>query len=85
MPPCNKAGISNFCIEFQKLQKFQIAEIPVKTALLLQFLFDHSEILLEKLGIWCDPITKPEFQISNYPECPTMGQRVVKQDFAGKY
>ena len=49
--PCNKAGISNFCLEFQKLQKFQIAEIPVKTALLLQFLFDHSEILLEKLGI----------------------------------
>ena len=23
MPPCNKAGISNFCLEFQKLQKFQ--------------------------------------------------------------
>ena len=24
-PPCNKAGISNFCLEFQKLQKFQIS------------------------------------------------------------
>ena len=35
VPPCNKAGISNFCLEFQKLQKFQIAEIPVKTALLI--------------------------------------------------
>ena len=23
--PCNKAGISNFCLEFQKLQKFQIS------------------------------------------------------------
>ena len=35
VPPCNKAGISNLCLEFQKLQKFQIAEIPVKTALLI--------------------------------------------------
>ena len=25
VPPCNKAGISNFCLEFQKLQKFQIS------------------------------------------------------------
>ena len=23
VPPCNKAGISNFCLEFLKLQKFQ--------------------------------------------------------------
>ena len=44
VPPYNKAGISNFCLEFQKLQKF--AEMPdfLKTLLLLQFLFDHSEI-----------------------------------------
>ena len=41
VPPCNKAGISNFCLEFQ-----EIAEILnfFKTLLLLQFLFDHSEI-----------------------------------------
>ena len=25
VPPSNKAGISNFCLEFQKLQKFQIS------------------------------------------------------------
>ena len=25
VPPCNKAGISNFCLELQKLQKFQIS------------------------------------------------------------
>ena len=39
--PYNKARISNFCLEFQKLQK-----LPdfFKTLLLLQFLFDHSEI-----------------------------------------
>ena len=41
VPPYNKAGISNFCLEFQN-----IAEMPdfLKTLLLLQFLFDHSEI-----------------------------------------
>ena len=22
VPPCNKGGISNFCLEFQKLQKY---------------------------------------------------------------
>ena len=44
VPPCNKAGISNFCFE---LQKFPIAEIPTKTALLLQLLFDHSEFTEE--------------------------------------
>ena len=44
VPPYNKAEISNFCLEFQKLQKF--AEMPdfLKTLLLLQFLFHHSEI-----------------------------------------
>ena len=41
VPPCNKAGISNFCLEFQKLRKFPDF---FKTLLLLQFLFDHSEI-----------------------------------------
>ena len=42
VPPYNKARISNFCLEFQKLQKY----LPdfLKTLLLLQFLFDHSEI-----------------------------------------
>ena len=41
VPPCNNAGISNFCLEFQI-----IAEIPdfLKMLLLLQFLFDNSEI-----------------------------------------
>ena len=40
VPPYNKAGISNFCSEFQK-----IAEIRdfFKTLLLLEFLFGHSE------------------------------------------
>ena len=44
VPPYNKAGISNFCLELQKCRN--IAEIPdfLKTLLLLQFLFDHSEI-----------------------------------------
>ena len=39
--PCNKARISNFCLEFQKF-----AEITdfFKMLLLLQFLFDPSEI-----------------------------------------
>ena len=41
MSPCNKARISNFCLEFQKLQK--ITDF-FKMLLLLQFLFDHSEI-----------------------------------------
>ena len=25
VPPCNKAGISNFCLEFQEFQEFQIS------------------------------------------------------------
>ena len=41
MPPCNKAGISNFCLEFQKLKKFQISSKRYSSS---QFLFDHSEI-----------------------------------------
>ena len=40
VPPYNKVGISNFCLELQKCRN--IAEIPdfLKTLLLLQFLFD---------------------------------------------
>ena len=32
-------------------------------SLLLQFLFNHSDFLLEKLGIKYYPVTKPEFQL----------------------
>ena len=57
---CNKARISNFCLEFQKLQKFQISSKHYPSfssySIILKF-------LLEKLGIQCHPITKPEFQI----------------------
>ena len=48
VPPCNKAGISNFCLKFQKLQKFQIS---------WKHYFSYSSyliiliFLLEKLGI----------------------------------
>ena len=48
VPPCNKAGISNFCLEFQKLQKFQISWKRYSSY------SSHSIILnflLEKLGI----------------------------------
>ena len=48
VPPCNKAGISNFCLEFQKLQKFQISWKHYSSyssySIILNF-------LLEKLGI----------------------------------
>ena len=48
VPPCNKAGISNFCLEFQKLQKFQISWKRYSSyssySIILNF-------LLEKLGI----------------------------------
>ena len=48
LPPCNKAGISNFCLEFQKLQKFQISWKRYSSysscSIILNF-------LLEKLGI----------------------------------
>ena len=61
VPPCNKAGISNFCLEFQKFQKFQISSKRYSSfssySIILNF-------LLEKLGIQCHPVTKPEFQIS---------------------
>ena len=48
VPPCNKVGISNFCLEFQKLQKFQISWKRYSSyssySIILNF-------LLEKLGI----------------------------------
>ena len=48
VPPCNKAGISNFCLEFQKFQKFQISWKRYSSyssySIILKF-------LLEKLGI----------------------------------
>ena len=67
--PCNKARISNFCLEFQKLQKLQISLKCYSSfssySIILNF-------LLEKLGIQCHPITKPEFQIfsaQNFRNC----------------
>ena len=33
-------------------------------SLLLQFLFNHSDFLMEKLGIKYYPVTKPEFQLT---------------------
>ena len=46
--PYNKARISNFCLEFQKLQKFQISSKRYSSlssySIILKF-------LLEKLGI----------------------------------
>ena len=48
VPPYNNAGISNFCLEFQKLQKFQISSERYSSfssySIILNF-------LLEKLGI----------------------------------
>ena len=48
VPPCNKAGISNFCLELQKLQKFQISWKRYSSfssySIILKF-------ILEKLGI----------------------------------
>ena len=45
-----------------------IAEITdfFQTLLLLQFLFNHSEIFTGETSIYCHPITKAEFQISAY-------------------
>ena len=61
VPPYNKAGISNFCLEFQKLQKFQISS---KALLLLQFLFDHSEIFTGETRHIVSPYNKA--RISNF-------------------
>ena len=69
VPPYNKAGISNFCLEFQKLQKYCRKRY---SSLLIR--------ILEKLGILCHRflenatppsvlgetrhiVPKPEFQI----------------------
>ena len=64
VPPYNKARISNFCLEFQKLQK--IAEMPdfLKTLLLLHFLFDHSEIFTGETRYIVSPYNK--VTISNF-------------------
>ena len=66
---CNKARISNFRLEFQKLQKLQISlkcySAFSSYSLILKF-------LLEKLGIQCNPIAKLEFQIfsaQNFRNC----------------
>ena len=59
--PYNKAGISNFCLEFQKLQKFQISSKRYSS---LSFHSIIRKCLLEKLGIYCHPITKPGSHIS---------------------
>ena len=48
VPPYNKAGISNFCLEFQKLQKFQISS---KRYFSLSSYSIILKFLLEKLGI----------------------------------
>ena len=48
VPACNKARISHFCLEFQKLQKFEISSKRYSSyssyLIILKF-------LLEKLGI----------------------------------
>ena len=56
MLPCNKAGISNFHLEFQiSLKRYSsFSSYPV-----IMIFF-----LPEKLDIQCHPVTKPEFQIS---------------------
>ena len=60
LPPCNKAGISNFCLEFQKLQKLQISWKRYSSfssySIILKF-------LLEKTRHIVPPYNKPEFQI----------------------
>ena len=59
----NKAGISNFCLEFQKLQKFEISS---KRYFSLSSYSIILKFLLEKLDILCHPITQSKFQISAY-------------------
>ena len=48
VPPSNKAGISNFCLEFQKLQKFQISWKRYSSYSSYSTILNF---LLEKLGI----------------------------------
>ena len=64
VPPYNKAGISNFCLEFQKLQKYCRNARFLKTLLLLQFLFDHSEIFTGETRYIVSPYNKA--RISNF-------------------
>ena len=61
VPAYNKARISNFCLEFQKFAEIQDF---FKTLLLLQFLFDHSEIFTGETRHIVPPYNKPEFQFS---------------------
>ena len=64
VPPCNKAGISNFCLEFQKLQKYCRNYRFLPTLLLLQFLFNHSEIFTGETRHIVSPCNKA--RISNF-------------------
>ena len=61
VPLYNKAGISNFCLEFQKLQKFQISSKCYSSCSSYLIILNF---LLEKLVTQCHPLTKAEFQIS---------------------
>ena len=61
MPPCNKTGISNFSLEFQKFQEFQISLKCYSSFSSFLIILNFSP---EKLGIWCHPVIKTEFQIS---------------------
>ena len=61
VPPYNRAGILHFCLEFQKLQKFQISSKHYSS---FSFYSIILNFLLKKLGIQCHSITEPEFQIS---------------------
>ena len=61
VPPYNKAGISNFLLRIP-----EISEIPdfFKTLLLLQFLFDHSELFTKEARHTVPPCYKAG--ISNF-------------------
>ena len=80
VPPYNKARISNFCLEFQKLQKYCRNARFLKTLLLLQFLFDHSEILTGETRYIMSPYNKA--RISNFClEC----QKLQKFEISSKH
>ena len=64
VPPCNKTGISNCCLEFQKLQKYCRNARFLETLLLLEFLFDHSEICTGETRYIVSPYNKA--RISNF-------------------
>ena len=50
VPPYNKAGIANFCLEFQKLQKFQISSKRYSSfssySIILKFLLKKLVLVL---------------------------------------